>query len=147
MTFSTIELANDRVLVQGTDFAGTVGKQVLDATEWNGIKREQQLAGLTDQFDAAVEEFFAPLTDAADKLQAAFQVETDPLFYIVTDEGTAGQAPVARTVAHLSQDSVILRLLEQDAATTRLVWVGDKLEIIAALKAAPVVEAAEPLEF
>lgn len=40
MSFTTINLANDQVLVEGTDIRGNSGSVVLDGTEWNAMQAQ-----------------------------------------------------------------------------------------------------------
>ena len=136
MTLSTTKLANNQVLVSGKDFNGVDGKTVLDGTEWAQIKLEQSHSQLHDEFDDAVNAFFAPLAAAAEKLEAAHQIQTDPAFYITLNEGTEGVEAQPKQVVALSHDSVVLRLFETGAAHQRLLWVNDELVITEAPAAA-----------
>lgn len=132
--FTTINLAGGRVLVQGKDQFGNEGKTVLDGVEWNQLKVERKHDELHEEFDAKIAEFFKPLTEAAAQLEAAHsKPNVDPLFYIVEQEATPGQEAQHEQLRMLDRDSVILRLLEQDAATDRLIWISDtELEILEA---------------
>jgi hypothetical protein len=136
--FNTTKLAGNRTLVSGTDQFGITNKAVIDSTEWEAIKAESDHKNAHQEFDAAVEAFYAPLTEAMEAIEELHKAPAiDPLFQVVLNEGTEGTAGEAKVVRHLSKDSAILRLLEQDANTTRLVWVGDDLEITAEDVAAP----------
>ena len=135
MTFTTTELAGDRVLVQGTDFQGTSNKTVLDSTEFNAIARKREHDALHEEFDKSVEAFYAPITAAAEALENAHKPVIDPLFFVVEREATETQLGSSEVIRHLKHDTVVLRLIEQDAATARLVWVGEDLEILAAAPA------------
>lgn len=134
MTFSIINLAGERALVQGTDAYGNTGKAMVSAYEWAQLKTEQKHQELHEEFDAKVKEFFAPLTDAIEQLETAHTaVNTDPLFYIVEQEATPAVEGQAEKLRRLDRDSVILRLIEQDADTSRLIWIDEHtLEILAA---------------
>ena len=71
--FKTTKLAGSRVLVQGSE---PEQRTVLDSSEWNEVKRHIAGRLATEDFDAAVEKFFAPLTEAADQFNdtlAAFE--------------------------------------------------------------------------
>jgi len=137
--FTTVALANNRVLVRGTDGFGKSGETVVDGTEWAAFKQRQETAQLHATFDAKVEEFFAPLIEAAEAVDQAHKVELDPLLFIVEQEGSTGREAQPEIVRQLSHDSVILRALESGAAD-RLVWVGDDtLEVTAQPVVAPVV--------
>ena len=131
-TFTTTKLAGQRVLVRGTTEAQC---EILDSSEWDEIKLHVAHHDAADAFDASVKEFFAPLLEAADaasKNLAKLAAEAnDPAFTIVVAEGTEGvEAQPAETIT-LSRDSAILRMIES-GDTSRLVWVGNRIEIIAA---------------
>ena len=140
--FKTIRLANHRVLVDGTDAFGNSGRTVLYSTQWDGIKAELTKSTVEDQFNAAVEEFYAPLLEKIDAIVADAQKSVvDDAYVLTVGETVDAVEAVAPTVYRLSQDSAILRLLEE-GRTDRLVWVNDQLEIIAeqAEEEAPAVE-------
>lgn len=125
MTFTTTNLVDNRVLVKD-------GKKsvVLDGTEWAAIKAELNAGEAHAGFDAAVNEFFAPLLAAQAELESSHQIEVDPLTFVVLQEGTPSVAGTDTVVVQLSKDSQILRIIEA-GDTSRLVWVGDDLEITA----------------
>ena len=129
--FKTTRLANHRVLVKGTDQFGTTNQTVLDSTQWDGIKAGLTKSTVEDQFNAAVEEFYAPLLEKIDALVADAQKSVvDDAYVLTVGETVNAVEAVAPTVYRLNQDSAILRLIEE-GRTDRLVWVNDKLEIIA----------------
>ena len=129
--FKTIRLANHRVLVDGTDAFGNSGRTVLDSTQWDGIKAELTKSTVEDQFNAAVEEFYAPLLEKIDAIVADAQKSVvDDAYVLTVGETVDAVEAVTPTVYRLNQDSAILRLLEE-GRTDRLVWVNDTLEIIA----------------
>lgn len=130
--FTLQNLTNDRVLVKGTDASGTTGTTVLFATEWRSIKAHKDYQSATADFEAKVEEFFAPLTEAAEKLNAAHAPKVDPITYVVLEEGVEATAGAERTVLKLGRDSVVLRLIEA-GDFDRLVWVDDSLEVLEVL--------------
>lgn len=131
-TLTTTKLAGHRVLVRdNTDERF----EILDSTEWDEIKLHVAHHEEADAFDATVKEFFAPLLEAADaaseNLAKLAAEANDPAFTIVVSEGTEGvEAESAETIT-LSRDSAILRMIES-GDTSRLIWVGNTLEIIAA---------------
>lgn len=140
--FTTTELANDRVLVEGTDVRGREGQQVLDASTWFERKRRTEVSAAHDAFDAKVAEFFAPIEEAAAQLEAAHRIEIDPLLYVVEQEEVEGRAPQAERLVQLDNASAILRAIET-GNTDRLIWVNGELTITAkpvSQPAAPVVE-------
>ena len=130
-SFKTIRLANHRVLVDGTDVFGYQNRTVLDSTQWDGIQATLKKDTLEDQFNRAVEEFYAPLIEKIDAIVAADEKSiVDDVYILTVGETVEAVDAVAPAVYRLSQDSAILRLI-QDGDVDRLVWVGDKLEIIA----------------
>ena len=130
-SFKTTRLANHRVLVDGTDVFGYQGRTVLDSTQWDGIQATLKKDTLEDQFNRAVEEFYAPLIEKIDAIVAADEQSiVDDVYTLAIGEPVEAVDAVAPAVYRLSQDSAILRLI-QDGDVDRLVWVGDKLEIIA----------------
>lgn len=144
MTFTTSHLTGGRVLVRGTDTTGTQGETVLDGTDWARAKQHAAHAEAHEGFDAAVEEFFAPLLEASERLESTLAMPAlDKDSYFVIDEGeepTTGRSPV---VIRLSRDSVVLRLIEE-GHTDRLVWVGGELEVLEVLPGTTGVATAQP---
>lgn len=128
--FTTVALTGDRVLVKGTDRFGTTGETVLDGSTWAEVKRHTAFKDAESTFNEAVEDFFAPLMEAADQLQSTLSVrKPDPDTYVVLEEGEAATPGRQREVIHLDADSVVLRLIEA-GQTDRLVWVMDRLEVM-----------------
>ena len=130
--FNTTKLAGHRVLVQ--DDIGE-RSEILDSAEWDEIKLHVAHHDAADAFDASVKEFFAPILEAADavgeSLAKLAAEANDPAFTLVISEGTEGiEAEPAETIT-LSRDSAILRMIES-GDTSRLIWVGNSIEIIAA---------------
>lgn len=128
--FHTTDLSGNRVLVEGTDIRGNAGSQVIDANEWLEIKGALKYNEAHEQFDDTVRSFFAPLMEAVDALQADRQPQLDPLSYVVVQEGVDSVQGQDEIAVRLSPDSMILRLLESDPQTGRLIWVNDVLEIL-----------------
>ena len=66
MSFTTINLANDQVLVEGTDIRGNSGSVVLDGTEWNAMQERNRRVEISQ--DRILEELaniaFGDLRDA-----------------------------------------------------------------------------------
>lgn len=125
--FTTTNLVRNRVLVEGTDKFGTIGKIVLDGSLYVDLKGDSAHNVALEAFENAVKEFYLPLTEAAELLQEAHAGKDDIFTEVIQDavEPTLGQREV-RIV--LTPDTVILRLIEA-GDTDRLVWVGDQLEI------------------
>ena len=129
--FTTTALANEFFLVEGTDVRGKYGECVVPGGEWLTIKRALGTDTAKEQLDAAIEEFFKPLVEAADAFAAAKAPTMDALSTIVLSEGTAGEPAREREVVHLGRDAQILRAIEE-GATDRLLRVNDMLIITAA---------------
>lgn len=133
MSFTTRNLAGNRVLVQGTDIDGNTGKTVIDGSEWAELRARKTHQELHGVFDEKVREFFAPLVDAVDAIAEQHAPQVDPTYTLVLTEGVEASEGVAEEVVVLSKDSVILRLLEEDSASPRLIWITDtELEILEA---------------
>ena len=140
--FTTTALANENFLVEGTDVRGRYGECVIQGGEWLEIKRALGTDTAKEQLDAAIEEFFKPLVEAADAFAAAKAPVVDALSVVVLNEGTAGEPARERKVLHLTRDSQILRAIEE-GATDRLLWVNGELVITAAPVEAPAPEVVE----
>lgn len=125
-TFNTKALANDRLLVTGNPGQQTI----LYVEQWNSIKRVQGVDALYADFDAKIEEFFAPLVAAQEELDKAMIPVVDPAFTIVLNEGTECQPGEPAVVLELEPDSAVARLIET-GQLERLIWVGnDRIEIL-----------------
>ena len=129
--FSTINLVDNKVLVSGTDATGETGQVILDGTQWAELTAKVKHEQAHDDFDTAVEEFFAPLLQAADKLEATAVINEDPISFIDFGQDIDPTPAQRSTRVHLTRDSIILRLIE-NRDFERLIWVGEKLEILAA---------------
>jgi hypothetical protein len=130
MTFTIINLAGDRALVKGRDSQGTAGQQILDASEWNDFNAHSKHNEAHEAFDAAVEEFFAPLNDAIASIKETAKPKHDPLFFVTVQEKSEAVEGTDEVLVRLNHDSAVLRLIEQDPDTDRLLWVNDTLEIL-----------------
>lgn len=132
MTFTTTKLVGSRVLVKGTDVFGVEGQTILDSTQWDEVNAHREFDQAADAFDAAVTEFFAPILEAAEKMNRKVEATPDPVSYVVLHEAVEAVPGQPGQLVKLNHDSIVLRLIEQNAATARLVWVGDELEILEA---------------
>lgn len=132
--FNMTRLANHQALVTG-DADQLV---ILDTTEWDRLKATQTFDAATEDFDAAVLKFFAPLTAAAEAAEAtvaaAMAATTDPAYFVVVDEGTEAVEGVSKTLIELDHDSAVVRLIEL-GETDRLLWAGKDRIVISALPA------------
>lgn len=129
-TFSTKQLAGHRVLVTGVDDRNENRHAILDSSEWDSLRHDQDADAAAAEFDRATKAFYAPLTEAAERLERKQLPKLDPAFTYLVTEGEAGTPGVEEHIIELTRDSVTLRLLEQ-GNTDRLVWVGDTIEVLA----------------
>lgn len=130
MTFSIHTLVGERVLVKGTDQFGVTGQTVLDSSQWAQVNSHKEYDQATEAFEQAVEEFFAPILDAAAQLdQAKAKPEPDSIGYVVLSEPEEGRPAKPGHLVKLTHDSIVLRLLE-GGQHDRLAWVGDNLEVL-----------------
>jgi hypothetical protein len=143
--FTTTRLVDGRALVAGQDRNGVSGQTVVDATEWDEINADQRYNTAVADFDAKVEAFFAPLVEAAEAANKALTIDKDPVSYVVVQEAVEGTKAQDEILHHLSNDSIVLRLIE-DGAFDRLVWVGDDLVVVAADTPLPVAAQAPAFE-
>ena len=140
--FTTTALADEFFLVEGTDVRGKHGECVVPGGEWLAIKRALGTDTAKEQLNAAIEEFFKPLVEAADAFAAAKAPVVDALSVVVLNEGTAGEPAREREVVHLSRYAQILRAIEE-GTTDRLLWVSGELMITAAPAEIPTPPVAE----
>lgn len=126
--FITTRLAGDRMLVTN----GGKKQAILDTQQWDHIKSLTQTNEAQADFDEAVKDFFAPLTEAIDKLEAAKAPKVDETYLVVVGETVEGTPGKQARAYHLCHDAAVLRILES-GDHSRLVWVGnDAIEIVAA---------------
>ena len=123
MTFTVQNMLGDQALVSGTDVRGNEGQAIVSTHQWDELNARKEFSAATEDFDAAVEEFFKPLTEAADKLEAATKGnEPDSVAYVVLSEHVEGTQHKPAQVVQLTKDSIVLRLISE-GNTDRLVWV------------------------
>jgi hypothetical protein len=144
MTFTVTRLIGSRALVRGEDVTGNTGETVLDTTQWDELNQHKAVDAATAEFDKAVEEFFAPLTKAAEAVGKKLERPTDEIDFVVVHEGVDPVAGVPAHVVRLTHDSKVLRLIE-GGNDQRLVWVMDHLEILDVDTTAPVAAVADVL--
>ena len=122
--FTLKYLTSNRVYVYGTNDAGLPHEVVLDGTVLRGIQQQHLVHKAGDAYDRTVEEFFAPLTDAAERLQLFQQpLEADPAFVYMVEEGVEPVEGVEPEAYKLDHDGAVLRLLEA-GDIDRLIWVS-----------------------
>ena len=130
MTFTTTKLAGNRVLVQGEDSLGNSGFETLDSSGYEQLMHHLTHADAVDEYNASVEEFFAPLTEAAELLEDACVQVLDPYSYFDLEYEVEEVEPVKGQRVELNREAQILRMIEAND-TGRLIWVNGVLEIIA----------------
>jgi hypothetical protein len=123
MSFTVQSMLGDQALVSGTDAFGKTGKTVVSTQQWDELKAKQNFSAAVEDFDAAVAEFFRPLTDAAEAVTDT-QPTYDPAEYIVLTEEVEGVEAKEQEIVELTRDSIILRLIEE-GTTDRLIWIDE----------------------
>ena len=124
MQFTLKYLTGNRVYVYGTNDAGLPHEVVLDGTMLRALQQHHLVDKAGDAYDRTVEEFFAPLTDAAEMLQLMQQpLEADPAFVYVVKDGVEPVKGVEPEAYKLDHDGAVLRLLEA-GDIDRLIWVS-----------------------
>ena len=126
MTISRTNLSGNRVLLSEGD-----KQYVADATEYNDLVAKRDILHARNEFDDSVDEFFAPISEALDKLNEAGKpkLPRDPYTYRVVQEEIEGVAGQSRIIHAYAKDTTILMLVD-DHKEDRLVWVGDSLEVL-----------------
>jgi hypothetical protein len=137
-SFNTIELMGDKVLVQGTDRNNASGRMVVDASQWNLLREVAAFDAAVADHGRVVEEFFAPIVQSSERVKALGSNEPDPLSYIETQAAVDGVKAVPAVRKKLSDDSIILRVLEQGQVDL-LVWVAEDQLVVAKPSTAPAV--------
>ena len=129
MTFNLTMLAGDQALVTGSKKAQ---RCVLDASQWIQLKQHKARMEAEEVFDATVEEFYKPLTEAAGEYESRLGqiMKADPAFEYVIQPGAEGTEKTSREVYYLDDASAILRMIES-GDTDRLIWVNDQILITA----------------
>lgn len=118
--FEVTPLLDGRTLVEGTDIKGVEGRTVLSSPAWSAVLDYRKQDEAMAEFDKTVEAFFAPLTEAADKLA---ETTVNPWATVTIGESVEG---VTAREVKLDEQGIILRLLaETDGSMLR--WVGNDL--------------------
>lgn len=128
--FTQTQLAGARVLVQGPNDE----QCILDAEQFNKLKKHQAFDAAAEEFDQVVNEFFAPMLNAIsliqDKLGATEIRADDPYVLVLEPEVQGAEGRPAKTV-YLDHDTAVLRLLDA-GQEDRLIWIGSyRIEILA----------------
>ena len=129
MSFNLTMLAGNQALITGDK---SKQRCVLDASQWIQIKQHQARIEAEEVFDATVEEFYKPLTEAAGEYESRLGqiMKADPAFEYVIQPGAEGTEKTSREVYYLDNASAILRMIES-GNTDRLIWVNDQILITA----------------
>jgi hypothetical protein len=146
MTFQVQNMLGDQALVSGTDHLGNEGRTIVSTTQWDELKARKNFSAASEDFDRAVEAFFKPLVEAAEKADKAMNAKTpDSASFIVLKEAVEGTPSQPGHVVALSQHSIILRLIEE-GNTDRLVWVDESTLGVLAQPAAAATTSAPSVE-
>ena len=129
--FNTTKLTNHRVLIEGPKGRHYIadGSQLVDIDAYLDAKDAEE------QFNSEAEAFFAPLLDAADKVEAALKARSDArdayTEKVIFTEGRPAIPAVEEDSVVLTHDSqVLIRLRRGDDSQLR--WVGkDRILIVA----------------
>ena len=129
--FTTTNLTNHRVLIEGPKGRSYVadGTQLADVDAYIVTKEAEE------NFNSEAEELFAPLLNAADKVEAALQARRDALDpyeeKVIFTEGRPAVPAVEENSVVLTHDSQVLIRLRR-GNDSQLRWVGkDQIVIVA----------------
>jgi len=121
--FTITKLANSQALIEGTDSAGVEGCTLVSTVQWDEIAGFAAHQQATDEFGEVVKEFYAPLTDAADRIKAQLEVpKGDNISHYVLKPGKDGTKAEAEVSWDLNTDSTLL-LIVQRGRYDMLRWV------------------------
>ena len=128
--FNTTRLTNHRVLIEGPKGQHYIadGSQLVEIDAYLDAKDAEE------QFNSEAEAFFAPLLDAADKVEAAFKARSDArdayTEKVIFTEGRPAIPAVEEDSVELTYDSQILIRLRR-GKDDQLRWVGkDRIVIV-----------------
>jgi hypothetical protein len=123
MTFSVTPLVSGGYLVEGQDSKGAEGTTVLHSDRWDYVLHQRNHVVAQEAFDLAVDEFFKPLTEAAEAHNKLIAGPTNEWGTVTIGEKIEGRNPVS---VNLDEDGIILRILDEtDGSSLR--WVNGKL--------------------
>ena len=123
-TFKYTQTTSNQVVVEGTDSHGVFNRLIVDGEQWTSIKQVEETLLAAQEFDAAVEEFFRPLTDAA----PVSEKQSDFATYTLK-QGKDAVEKVLPLQYELTNDSQILRAIDFELFDL-LMWVGDNLVVL-----------------
>ena len=122
--FKYTQTTSNQVVVEGTDSHGVFNRLIVDGEQWTSIKQVEETLLAAQEFDAAVEEFFRPLTDAA----PVSEKQSDFATYTLK-QGKDAVEKVLPLQYELTNDSQILRAIDFELFDL-LMWVGDNLVVL-----------------
>ena len=122
--FKYTQTTSNQVVVEGTDSHGVFNRLIVDGEQWTSIKQVEEILLAAQEFDAAVEEFFRPLTDAA----PVSEKQSDFATYTLK-QGKDAVEKVLPLQYELTNDSQILRAIDFELFDL-LMWVGDNLVVL-----------------
>ena len=128
--FNVTRLAGARALVQGTDEGEST---ILFTAEFDELKGNTAIKEAEADYNAKVNEFFAPVVEASEAFEQAKKAAltvNDPAFRVVVQEAIEATAGQTERVHILGRDTAILRLIDS-GDTSRLLWVNGDIEITA----------------
>lgn len=127
MTFDVTALASGGYLVEGQDSKGVEGSTILKSDRWDYVQHLRAHEIAEADFDAVVEAFFKPLTDAADKAAALVAGPKNKYGSITIGEPVEG---VEATTVELDDAGILLNMLDL-GKTKKLRWVnGDLVALV-----------------
>lgn len=119
-SFTTTPVVGGGTFVEGTDVTGVSGSVILHDPSWSAYQDSLQHKAATEEYDAVVKAFFAPLVEAA---EAAKKPEKKDWSTIVISEPVEGKQGVG---VRFGPEGVILRIIaETDGSSLR--WVNGHL--------------------
>lgn len=130
MTFTVTPLLDGGMLVEGTDSKGVEGTTILYSERWAAVQHVLAHKEASAVFDEAVQEFFKPITEAADAAKAAITKPANKWNTVVLNEGVEGKP--AESI-ELDSDGILLRILAAGGGD-QLRWVNDGMTLVAVLQ-------------
>jgi hypothetical protein len=116
--FTVTKLIGSNFLVKGQDVNGNEGQVKLTSESWAAVLHARRSIEAQDMFDAAVREFFQPLTNAADKARGKDVKDWGTVTIFEDSPGIKGQG------IELDDDGVLLRILDEERGDL-LVWIDE----------------------